>query len=267
MALYNPPIGNGTLQFNTNDFIIQNDKTLSFLEADSRYSQTAPVVNITGTDPTFTSVVRIGEKSGSATAGTNVVEIGSDEVAITGTFPLKVSLGCDAGVDDSREEGVAIGYKAGRVDFGRYEGGGTGGDGRGVAVGYNSVSYQTTEGSVGIGVFSGAARSGFSSSRDSAISVGGFAGRTKLGTASIALGYGSGFGQDGGGNERPLAAFCTALNGTGTLINFGWDGSSRIDGLTETNRTFIKPISIIQPLSVPDNPMCYDTTSKEVTYD
>ena len=196
MAVYNPPIGNGTLQFNTNDFIIQNDKTLSFLEADSRYSQTTPVVNITGTDPTFTSVVRIGEKSGSATAGTNVVEIGSDETAITGTFPLKVSLGCNAGVTDAREDG-----------------------------------------------------------------------RTKLGTASIALGYGSGFGQDGGGAERPLAAFCTALNGTGTLINFGWDGSSRIDGLTETNRTFIKPISIIQPLSVPDNPMCYDTTSKEVTYD
>lgn len=267
MAVYNPPIGNGTLQFNTNDFIIQNDKTLSFLEADSRYSQTTPVVNITGTDPTFTSVVRIGEKAGSATAGTNVVEIGSDETAITGTFPLKVSLGCNAGVTDAREDGVAIGYKAGQVDFGRYEAGGTGGDGRAVAVGYNSVSYQSSEGSVGIGAFSGAARSGFSSSRDSAVSVGAFAGRTKLGTASIALGYGSGFGQDGGGAERPLAAFCTALNGTGTLINFGWDGSSRIDGLTETNRTFIKPISIIQPLSVPDNPMCYDTTSKEVTYD
>jgi len=267
MAVYNPPIGNGTLQFNTNDYIIQNDKTLSFLEADSRYSQTAPVVNITGTDPTFTSVVRIGEKSGSATAGTNVVEIGSDEVAITGTFPLKVSLGADAGVDDSREEGVAIGYKAGRVDFGRFEGGGTGGDGRGVAVGYNSVSYQSTEGSVGIGAFSGAARSGFSASRDSAVSVGAFAGRAKLGTASIAFGYGSGFGLDDAGAERPFGSFCTGLNGTGALINFGWDGSSRIDGLSENNRLFITPISIIQPLSVPDNPMCYDTTSKEVTYD
>ena len=71
---------------------------------------------------------------------------------ITGTYPRKVSLGCDAGVDDAREEGVAIGYKAGRVDFGRYDGGETAGDGVCVAVGYNAGSYRMTEGSVGVGV-------------------------------------------------------------------------------------------------------------------
>lgn len=267
MAVYNAPIGNGTLQFNTNDFIVQNDKTLSFLEADSRYSQLNPVNIISGNDPTFTDHVRIGEASGSATAGTNVVEIGSDEVAITGTFPRKVSLGCDAGVEAAREEGVNIGYKAGRVESGRFDGGGTAGDGVCVAVGYNSVAYQTTEGSVGIGHFSGAARSGWStSSRVSAVSVGSFAGRTKLGSASIALGYGAGFGQSDGGAERPLSSFCTALNGTGNLINFGWAGASRIDALTPTNRTFITPIRVRTGV-LPPNPMCYDTASKEITYD
>ena len=267
MAVYNAPIGNGTLQFNTNDYIVQNDKTLSFLEADSRYSQVNPVNTITGDDPVFTDHVRIGEASGSDTAGTNVVEIGSDETAITGTAYRKVSLGCDAGVDAARPEGVNIGYKAGRVDSGKFDGSGTGGNGVCVAVGYNAVSYQTTEGSIGVGTFSGAARSGFASNRFSAVSVGAFAGRTKLGSGSIALGYGSGFGQDyEGGPERPLAPYCTALNGTGTLINFGWDGANRIDGLAASGRTFITPIRSFTTIT-PLNPMCYDTTSKEITYD
>jgi hypothetical protein len=267
MAVYNAPIGNGTLQFNTNDFIVQNDKQLTFLEADSRYSQVNPVNTITGDDPVFTDHVRIGEKSGSSTAGTNVVEIGSDETAISGTAYRKVSLGCDAGVDAARPEGVNIGYKAGRVDSGKYDGTGVGGDGLCVAVGYNSVAYQTTEGSVGVGLFSGAARSGFSTNRSSAVSIGAYSGRTKLGSGSTALGYGSGYGQAyEGGPERPLAPFCVALNGTGTLINFGWDGASRIDALPISERLFITPIRSYSTITQL-NPMCYDTTSKEITYD
>ena len=267
MAVYNAPIGNGTLQFNTNDFIVQNDKQLTFLEADSRYSQVNPVNTITGDDPVFTDHVRIGEKSGSATAGTNVVEIGSDETAISGTAARKVSLGCDAAVDAARPEGVNIGYKAGRVDSGKYDGTGINGDGLCVAVGYNSVAYQTTEGSLGVGTFSGAARSGFSTNRTAAVSIGAYAGRTKLGSGSTALGYGSGYGQvSEGGAERPFAPFCVGLNGTGTLINFGWDGDSRIDELTASERLFITPIRSFTSIT-PLNPMCYDTATREMTYD
>jgi len=267
MAVYNPPIGNGTLQFNTNDFIIQNDKTLSFLEADNRYSQTTPIVNITGTDPTFTSVVRIGEKSGSASAGLNVVEIGSDETATSGTFPRKVCLGTDAGVDNAREEVVLIGYKSGRVDSGKFDGGGTGGDGRTISVGYSAGTFKTTEGSISLGTFSGANSNGFDSSRTSGTAVGAYAGRSKLGSSAIALGYGSGNGGTAS-TIYNLAPFCTGLNGTGTLINFGWNGTNRIDNLSPNGRCFITPISSISTAGgPPDNPMCYDTTSKEVTYD
>ena len=37
------------------------------------------------------------------------------------------------------------------MDFGRYDGTGTGGDGVCVAAGYNAGSYRMTEGSVGVG--------------------------------------------------------------------------------------------------------------------
>jgi len=264
-AVYNPPLGDGDLEFNTDDYKATNNATMNVLEGDARYSQTAGVIS-GGVDPLYTDPIYIGTGAGYSNA------LGC------------VNIGVDAGgsTPAQRTNSVALGYKCGYSDqYGSNFGAGayaatgrqgkrdqSSGDGFGAcfALGRAAAQYDQVEGSVSAGAFAGNVSAGYTpgSSSGAAVQVGYMAGKNYPGKLSICIGHKCSTGVNSGGST-PMQTGCVGINATGVAQEFGYDSAGNNVG--GANRLYIKPIRGGDPDDITylfRKKLIYNTSMKEV---
>jgi len=171
--------------------------------------------------------VAVGHEAGRNTQGDYSVAIGY-EAGETIQGDYGVAIGYQAGYDDQAVSSIAIGTNAGSFS-----------QGGGVAIGENAGHYVQALGTVAIGEFSGQTNQGAGS-----VSVGYQAGGYAQGGNSIAIGQYAGQTSQHSGS--------IIINSSGTALNS--DGINRlyIDNVRNNNSN--------------TKALCYNTTSKEITY-
>jgi len=190
---YNPPVGGDDfdIDFNANDYIENNNKTLSVFEADELYAGLG--------DGTYGSSIDIGIRAGEFRQGDFSVAIGRS-AAQADQNDYAIAIGEESGFQNQGEAAISVGRQAGYVNQGNSS----------IAFGSNAGMHDQNIECIALGKNAGENNQGLPNSIGTignAIAIGKGAGRYNMYNNSIAIGNQAGIwncgysGADVGGDS------------------------------------------------------------------